>query len=47
MTKMTYKINIKIKNTDEKKLANSMAISLNKTTQALSKLKPDIVILLE
>ena len=43
---ITYKINIKIKKTDEKNLANSMAISLNKTTQALSKLKPDIVILL-
>ena len=43
---ITYKINIKIKKTDEKNLANSMAISLNKTHK-LSKLKPDIVILLE
>ena len=42
---INIKLILKLK-TDEKNLANAMAISLNKTTQALSKLKPDIVILL-
>ena len=44
--KITSKINLKIDKTDEKNLANSMAISLNKSTNILSKIKPDIVILL-
>ncbi len=44
--KITSKINLKIKKTDEKNLAKAMAISLEKTTDELSKIKPDIVILL-
>lgn len=44
--KIMSKINLKLDKTDEKNLANSMAISLNKSTNLLSKIKPDIVILL-
>ena len=44
--KITSKIDLRIQKTDEKNLAKSMAISLNRTTNELCKIKPDIVILL-
>jgi GDP/UDP-N,N'-diacetylbacillosamine 2-epimerase (hydrolysing) len=44
--KISSKIDLKIKKTDEISLSNSMAISLNKTTKELIRIKPHIVILL-
>lgn len=44
--KVNSKIDLKLFNTSEKSLARAMAISLTKTTNALIKHKPDIVILL-
>lgn len=44
--KISSKIDLKIYKTDEISLSNSMAISLNKTTKELIRIRPHIVILL-
>ena len=44
--KISSKIDLKINNTDETSLSNSMAISLNETTKELIRIRPNIVILL-